>query len=66
MQEQTGSIDLTGSHKTAKDVEVFPGVHERRYFLRASLATVAAVVALLLFVPAAMLAFTVAAWLAPR
>jgi hypothetical protein len=46
MQEQTGSIDLTRSLEPSKEVEVFPGVHERRYFLRASLATVGAVVAL--------------------
>ena len=30
----------------AKEVEVFPGIHERRYFLRGSVATVAAVIAL--------------------
>ena len=28
------------------EVEVFPGIHERRYFLRSSLATIAAIVAL--------------------
>ena len=38
--------DLTLSIAPKPDVEVFPGVHERRYFLRGSLATVAAVVAL--------------------
>lgn len=30
----------------SNEVEVFPGIHERRYFLRGSLATIAAVVAL--------------------
>jgi hypothetical protein len=30
----------------SNEVEVFPGIHERRYFLRGSLATVAAIVAL--------------------
>ena len=44
MQEQVESVDLSG--EPAKEVEVFPGVHERRCFLRASLATVAAVAAL--------------------
>ncbi len=32
--------------KPTKEVEVYPGVHERRYFLRGSLATLGAVVAL--------------------
>jgi len=44
MQQQLESVDVAGP--PAKEVEVFPGVHERRYFLRSSLATVAAVVAL--------------------
>jgi hypothetical protein len=38
--------DPSTSNVPAPEVEVFPGVHERRYFLRGSLATVAAVVAL--------------------
>jgi len=38
--------DLSISTGPAKEVEVFPGVIERRYFLRGSLATVAAIVAL--------------------
>lgn len=32
--------------KPAKEVEIFPGIHERRYFLRGSLATLATVIAL--------------------
>jgi len=44
MQEQLESVDLAG--EPAKEVEVFPGVHERRYFLGGSLAIVAAAIAL--------------------
>ena len=44
MQEQLESTGLTV--EPAKEVEVFPGVQERRYFLRGSLAIVAAVLAL--------------------
>ena len=40
------SISLDGSAESAHEVEVFPGVHQRRYFLRGSLATLAAVIAL--------------------
>jgi hypothetical protein len=42
----TFAKDQSMPGELAKEVEVFPGVHERRYFLRASLATAAAVVAL--------------------
>src|SRR5262252_1272823 len=40
------SIDLTAAVKPTKEVEIFPGIHERRYFLRGSLATLGAVIAL--------------------
>lgn len=40
MQKTLSNID------PSNEVEVFPGIHERRYFLRGSLTTVAAVVAL--------------------
>ena len=46
MREQHTSIDLTGHFKPTKEVEVFPGIHERRYFLGGSLAALGAVVAL--------------------
>jgi PCO_ADO len=39
-------LDDSVSTDPAKELEVFPGVHERRYFLRGSLATVAGVIAL--------------------
>src|SRR5215510_9005174 len=44
MQQQVARVDLNG--ESAKEVEIFPGVHERRYFLRGSLAAVAAMVTL--------------------
>jgi len=46
MFEEGGSIDFIGGPQPSKEVEIFPGIHERRYFLRNSLATVAAVIAL--------------------
>ena len=46
MFEEGGMIDFIGGPQPSKEVEIFPGVHERRYFLRNSLATVAAVIAL--------------------
>jgi len=46
MQKQFANGDLTASIHADKEVEVFPGVHERRYFLRGSLAAVAAIVTL--------------------
>src|SRR5947207_12020342 len=46
MRKTLSNIDLSMSSEPTNEVEVFPGIHERRYFLRASLATVAAIVAL--------------------
>lgn len=46
MQETFLDIEPTMSSESPNELEVFPGVHERRYFLRASLAAAAAVVAL--------------------
>lgn len=46
MRKTLSNIDLSMSSEPANSVEVFPGIHERRYFLRGSLATVAAIVAL--------------------
>jgi len=46
MSKTIKRLDNTVSNDPAKEVEVFPGIHERRYFLRGSLATVAAVIAL--------------------
>ena len=46
MQAQPTSIDLTEQIKRPREVEIFPGVHERRYFLHGSLAALAAVIAL--------------------
>src|SRR2546423_163195 len=40
------TTDLSTSDQPANEVEVFPGVHERRYFLRGWLAAFAAAVAL--------------------
>jgi len=46
MRKTLSNIDLSMSSEPADEMEVFPGIHERRYFLRGSLATVAAIVAL--------------------
>src|SRR5499427_3171897 len=46
MREQFASVDLSTRIEPAKEVEVFPGIHERRHFLRGSLATLATVTAL--------------------
>jgi hypothetical protein len=46
MRRTLSNIDLSMSSEPANEVEVFPGIHERRYFLRGSLATAAAIVAL--------------------
>ena len=46
MRKTLAQNDLSMSSEPANEVEVFPGVHERRHFLRSSLATVAAIVAL--------------------
>ena len=46
MPETIQTLDNSLSTDPVKEVEVFPGVRERRYFLRGSLATVAAVIAL--------------------
>ena len=46
MQKQFAGGDLTASIHPDKELEVFPGVHERRYFLRGSLAAIAAIIAL--------------------
>ena len=46
MQKTLAQIDRSFSSEPAKEVEIFAGVHERRYFLRGSLATIAAIVAL--------------------
>jgi hypothetical protein len=46
MRKTSSNIDLSMSSEPAKEVEVFPGVHERRHFLRGSFATVVAIVAL--------------------
>lgn len=46
MQKTVSKIDSSMFNDSTNELEVFPGVHERRYFLRASLATAAAVVAL--------------------
>jgi len=47
--DQFASIDVNALSHNAKEVEVFPGVHERRRFLRGSLAAFAGVVALKTF-----------------
>jgi hypothetical protein len=44
--QPTTYVDTPTSTDAAKEVEVFPGVHERRYFLRGSLVTAAALLAL--------------------
>jgi len=46
MRKTLSTIDLSMSTEPANEMEVFPGIHERRYFLRSSLATVAGIVAL--------------------
>ena len=46
MQTTHAQIDRSFSSEPAKEVEIFAGVHERRHFLRDSLATIAAIVAL--------------------
>ena len=46
MQESFSDINLFMSGAPTKESEVFPGVMERRYFLRGSVATAAAVLAL--------------------
>jgi hypothetical protein len=46
MRKTLSDIDVSMSSEPPNEVEVFPGIHERRYFLRGSLATVAAIVAL--------------------
>jgi PCO_ADO len=46
MRNTFSDIDFSISSAPAKELEVFPGVHERRYFLRGSLTTVAAILAL--------------------
>jgi hypothetical protein len=46
MRKTITGIDDSMSTASAKEVEVVPGIHERRYFLRNSLATVAAVLTL--------------------
>ena len=46
MRKTIKRLDDSVFTDAAKEVEVFPGIHERRYFLRGSLATVAAVMAL--------------------
>ena len=46
MRKTIKHLDDSVSTDPAKEVEVFPGIHERRYFLRGSLATVAAVLSL--------------------
>jgi len=58
MFKEVGSIDPTES-EPVKEVEVFPGVHERRYFLHGGLITVAAAVALRAL-PASVMAQTTA------
>jgi len=45
MRKTLAKTDLSFSVEPANEVETFPGVHERRYFLSGSLATVAALVA---------------------
>jgi len=46
MREATQYVDAPVSTDSAKEVEGFPGVHERRYFLRGSMAAAAALLAL--------------------
>ena len=46
MRKAPSNIDLSMASQPANEVEVGPGVHERRYFLRGSLITLAAIVAL--------------------
>jgi len=46
MRKTLTNIDLSTPMSPANEVEVLPGVHERRYFLRGSLATAAAIIAL--------------------
>ena len=46
MRKTLAQIDLSFSSEPAQEVEIFAGVHERRHFLRGSLVTVAAMVAL--------------------
>ena len=45
MRKPISDIDLSVSIESEKEIEVFPGRFERRHFIRGSLATVAAVVA---------------------
>ena len=46
MRKTLAQIDPSFSSEPAKEVEISPGVHERRHFLRSSFATIAAIVAL--------------------
>jgi len=46
MRKTIKGLDNSVSNDPAKEVEVFPGIYGRRYFLRGSLATIAAVMAL--------------------
>jgi PCO_ADO len=46
METDNALAALTVSTQPAKEIEVFPGIHERRHFLRGSLVAAAAVVAL--------------------
>ena len=46
MPKTLAQIDRLFSSEPAKEVEIFAGVHERRHFLRGSLAAIAAIVAL--------------------
>src|SRR5438270_2840175 len=46
MRIDSADTDLSKAVQAPNEVEVFPGVHERRYFLRGSLGTLAAIVAL--------------------
>lgn len=45
MQESMSDFDLSMSAESEKEIEVFPGRFERRYFLRGSLATAATLIA---------------------
>jgi hypothetical protein len=46
MDDSFSDTDLVALTTTAKELEVFPGIYERRHFLRGSLITAAAIVAL--------------------
>jgi hypothetical protein len=46
MRKPFAQIDLSTSTDPPKEVEIFPGIYERRHFLRSSLATAATLVAL--------------------